>query len=85
MLGAGDYALTGFVTGEGATITQTAGSYADRNAGVRAVTAALGASDFTADGGTLLSNYLLPTTAVARRPHRSRRPDGGPERRHQDL
>ncbi|WP_165186690.1 YDG domain-containing protein [Caulobacter soli] len=64
VLGAGDYTLTGFITGEGATITQTAGTYADRNTGVRAVTAALGATDFTADSGTLLSNYLLPTTAV---------------------
>jgi filamentous hemagglutinin family protein len=63
-LGASDYQLTGFVAGQGATVTQTSGTYADRNVGVRAVTAALASSDFTANGGTLLSNYTLPTTAA---------------------
>jgi hypothetical protein len=64
VLASSDYTLTGFVAGENATITQTVGIYGDRNAGFRAVTAALGAGDFTADGGTLLSNYVLPATAV---------------------
>jgi filamentous hemagglutinin family protein len=64
VLTSSDYTLTGFVAGENATITQTVGAYGDRNAGVRAVTASLGTGDFMADGGTLLSNYVLPTTAV---------------------
>jgi filamentous hemagglutinin family protein len=60
----GNYALTGFVAGEGATITQTAGRYDEKNAGDRTVTATLGAGDFTANSGTLLSNYALPTAAT---------------------
>jgi len=59
-----NYALTGFVAGEGALVTETVGVYGSPNAGVRAVTAALDSGDFTATGGTLLSNYLLPTTAT---------------------
>ena len=62
-LTSGDFALTGFAQGEGATVTQTVGAYADKNAGVKPVTASLAPSDFTADGGTDLSNYTLPTTA----------------------
>ena len=58
-----DYTLDGFVAGQGATITRTVGVYDSRNAGERTVTAALGASDFTAGSGTLLSNYVLPTSA----------------------
>jgi filamentous hemagglutinin family protein len=59
-----NFALTGFVAGEGATVTETAGSYGSPNAGIRAVTAALDAGDFTADAGTLLANYVLPTSAT---------------------
>ena len=58
-----NYALSGFVSGEGATVGQTAGTYSDPNAGARAVTASLGAGDFTATGSTLLTNYILPTSA----------------------
>ena len=63
-LASGDYTLIGFVAGEGATVTETAGTYASPNSGPRVVTATLDASDFTATGATLLSNYLLPTTAT---------------------
>ncbi|MFK4875024.1 beta strand repeat-containing protein [Novosphingobium sp. ZW T3_23] len=63
LLGVGNYQLTGFVTGEGATVTQTAGLYGSANAGSRIVTALLGSGDFTANSGTLLSNYALPTSA----------------------
>ena len=59
-----NYQITGFVAGEGATITQTAGTYASPNAGSRLVTANLSAADFSATGGTLLSNYALPANAV---------------------
>lgn len=63
-LGADNYSLAGFVAGEGATIGQTSGSFASPNVGSGlVVTAALGATSFTANGGTSLSNYLLPTSA----------------------
>ena len=58
-----NFELSGFLAGEGASVTQTAGAYASANAGVRGVSAALGASDFAAQGGTLLSDYVLPTVA----------------------
>ncbi|GAA0652491.1 YDG domain-containing protein [Brevundimonas lenta] len=59
-----NYALDGFAAGEGATVTQTAGTYASPNAGLELITAFLAAGDFTAGGGTLLSNYILPTSAT---------------------
>lgn len=58
-----DYELTGFAAGESATVTETAGVYDTKNAGSRTVTAALDSNDFTAGSGTLLSNYILPTSA----------------------
>ena len=58
-----NYSLTGFVSGEGATVTETVGAYDSKNAGARTVTASLGGGDFTADGGTLLTNYVLPASA----------------------
>ena len=63
-LNAADFRLTGFVAGQGASVTQTRGTYASADAGQRAVTAGLGAGDFTAQGDTRLSNYILPTTAA---------------------
>ncbi len=62
-LGSGDYALTGFVAGQGATVTQTSGSYDSADAGPRGVSATLGAGDFIATSGTNLRNYILPATA----------------------
>ena len=59
------YVIGGFVTGEGASITQTLGSYNSANVlNATSVSAALVAADFTANSGTLLSNYALPTVAA---------------------
>ncbi|MEO6986671.1 MAG: YDG domain-containing protein, partial [Paralcaligenes sp.] len=64
ILGSSNYALTGFVSGEGASVTQTAGVYNSKNvASANTVSAALGAGSFVAAGATQLSNYSLPTTA----------------------
>jgi filamentous hemagglutinin family protein len=63
-LTSGNYQLSGFISGESATVTQTVGSYSDRNAGARIVTASLAAGDFSAGSGTSLSNYILPTVAL---------------------
>ncbi len=62
-LASSDYALSGFIGGQGAMVGQTVGTYASANAGSRGVTAALSAGNFTATGGANLSNYILPTTA----------------------
>lgn len=60
-----NFGLIGFAVGEGATVTQTAGSFASATASVaNTVTADLAAGDFIADDGTLLANYILPTTAT---------------------
>ena len=58
-----NYVLSGFIDGQGATVTQTVGAYASPNAGPQTVTANLTGSDFTANSGTNLSNYTLPSTA----------------------
>ena len=62
-----NFAVTGWVAGEGATVSQTAASYSSKNVsdniGTGAVSAVLSSSHFTAAAGTLLSNYELPTTA----------------------
>jgi filamentous hemagglutinin family protein len=58
-----DYVLSGFVTGQGATVNQTVGQYASANAGVQTLTANLTPSNFTANSGTTLSNYSLPSIA----------------------
>ena len=64
-LGSGNYVLTGFVQGEGASVTQTAGTYNSKNVvGASSVTATLGSGDYAANEGTLMSNYTLPTTAT---------------------
>ncbi len=62
-LNANNYALSGFVAGQGATVTQTVGAYDSPAEGSRLVTAGLSAADFSASSGTLLSNYILPTIA----------------------
>jgi hypothetical protein len=59
-----NFALQGFVAGEGATVTRTEGSYDTADPGSRTITAALGAGDYAASSDTLLSNYVLPTSAV---------------------
>ncbi|WP_163117270.1 hypothetical protein, partial [Acinetobacter baumannii] len=59
----GNYQLSGFIAGEGASVSQTSGSYATAQAGAHLVTANLGSGDFTANAGTNLANYALPTSA----------------------
>jgi trimeric autotransporter adhesin len=56
-----NFQLTGFVGSDGATVTQTVGQYAGANVGTQDVTAHLTNSDFTPQGSTLLSNYVLPS------------------------
>ncbi|HEY4698523.1 MAG TPA: YDG domain-containing protein, partial [Gallionella sp.] len=57
-----NYALTGFVTGDGATVTQSVGAYNSKDVvTATTVSVTLAATDFTATGTTLLSNYTLPT------------------------
>lgn len=64
VLTAGDFTLSGFVTGQGASVTQTTGTYGSPNAGAGvAVSAALAAGNLSANAGTLLANYLLPVSA----------------------
>lgn len=62
-LTSGNYILSGFATGEGATINQTVGTYATANVGTGIlVTVNLAPSNFVANAGTDLSNYTLPTS-----------------------
>ncbi|MDD5461271.1 MAG: MBG domain-containing protein [Methylococcales bacterium] len=59
-----NYSLTGFIGGQGASITQTTGTYNSADvATANTVTAGLAAGEFAANAGTLLSNYILPTSA----------------------
>jgi hypothetical protein len=61
----GNFLLTGFIAGQGATVVSTTGAtYDSDQAGARTVTAGLAPSSFSATGGTLLSNYELPTSAT---------------------
>ena len=63
-LAATNYKPTGFIGTEGANVTQTIGAYNSANVVTAdTVTAALAAGDFTANDGTLLSNYSLPKSA----------------------
>jgi filamentous hemagglutinin family protein len=57
-----NYVLTGFLTGQGVTVNQSSGLYASANAGLEQVTSTLSTGNYTGTGGTLLSNYSLPTT-----------------------
>ncbi|WP_158601891.1 YDG domain-containing protein [Pararobbsia silviterrae] len=63
-VGSSNFQITGFVSGEGASITPTAQfNYASANAGSWTVSGALVPGNYTAESGTLLTNYLLPTMA----------------------
>lgn len=63
-LTSGNFDILGFVTGEGAMIGQTTGTYAAPDIGTgNTITAALTPGDFVANGGTLLGNYILPVSA----------------------
>ncbi|GAB2562332.1 filamentous hemagglutinin N-terminal domain-containing protein [Dyella jejuensis] len=60
-----DIQFSGFVSGEGATVTPSSPvNYDSPNAGSEGVTAQLASSDFTANAGTLLTNYILPVSAT---------------------
>ncbi|MHB8415655.1 MAG: YDG domain-containing protein, partial [Acidiferrobacteraceae bacterium] len=61
-LNSSNYSVSGFVAGQGVTVNQTIGAYASPNAGVETITASVGASNYVAGSGTLLSNYILPTS-----------------------
>ncbi|WP_181969921.1 YDG domain-containing protein [Paraburkholderia sp. DHOC27] len=60
----GNLQINGFVSGEGATITPSAQfNYSQANAGNWTISGSLVPGNYTAASGTLLTNYLLPTTA----------------------
>jgi filamentous hemagglutinin family protein len=64
MLTSSNFLLSGFATGEGASVSKTSGTFDDANAGTnKTVTVSLSSSDFAGNSGTLLSNYTLPTVA----------------------
>jgi formylmethanofuran dehydrogenase subunit C len=59
-----NFSLSGFVSTDSASVTQTTGAYASKDAGTGiVVSAALSARDFSPVGSTNLSNYSLPTSA----------------------
>ena len=59
----GNFILSGFATGEGASVNQTVGVFASKNVGKQGVSASLTNANFDANVGTNLSNYTLPTVA----------------------
>ena len=59
----GDFQLTGVIPGESLTVTQTTGAFDGTHANAAAVvSASLSANNFAAGPGTLLSDYVLPTS-----------------------
>lgn len=66
-LSEGNFSLSGFVAGEGASVGQVVGTYAsanvDANNGRGGVSTHLLPNHFSAQGGTVLSNYILPVSA----------------------
>ena len=65
-LSASSFGVTGFVSGQGATINQTVGTYNSPNVGsASSVTSSLTAGNYQAASGTSLSNYVLPTSVTA--------------------
>ena len=63
-LAAANYSLTGLVGTESISVSQTAGTYNSKDVvTANTVTATLAPANFTAAAGTLLTNYVLPTTA----------------------
>jgi hypothetical protein len=62
-LNAGSYSLSGFVSGQGATINQTNATYNSVNVvGATTVSTTLSNSNYIASGSTNLSNYTLPVS-----------------------
>lgn len=65
LINTADYGLSGFVSGEGATITETEGLFNSKDVtAANSVTVTLAAGDFDALDGTDLRNYLLPTQVI---------------------
>jgi filamentous hemagglutinin family protein len=61
-LGSGNFLLSGWVSTDGAIVTQTTGRYDSADAGSgKTVTVDLSRSDYQATGTTNLGNYILPT------------------------
>jgi filamentous hemagglutinin family protein len=60
-LSASNYQVYGFIAGEGASITQTHGTYETGHAGVQGVSVSVTPGDFSPISGTNLSNYILPS------------------------
>ena len=59
-----NFSLTGVISGESFTVTQTAGTYNSKDVyTATTVTASLSAGNFMPGSGTLASDYTLPTTA----------------------
>ena len=59
-----NFLISGFVSGEGASVTpSTQFTYDQTNVGGRVVSGSLVPGNYTANSGTLLGNYLLPTSA----------------------
>ena len=58
-----NFSITGLISPESISVTQSVGSYDSANTSATTVTAALAPGNFSAGAGTLLSNYNLPTTA----------------------
>jgi len=64
-LSSGNYEVDGFVAGQGATVKQPSSiAYVGSDAGSVALNATFSVTNFTADAGTNLANYLLPTAAT---------------------
>ncbi|WP_303795107.1 autotransporter-associated beta strand repeat-containing protein, partial [Sandarakinorhabdus limnophila] len=62
-LSASNYSLSGLVGNESFTVNKTRGTFDNQNVGSGLlVTATLGPADYSAGAGTLLTNYVLPTT-----------------------
>jgi len=61
-----DYTISGFVSGQGASLPQSAtANYASPNAGTGlAVESTLVTSDYVANAGTNLANYILPSSST---------------------
>src|SRR5262249_6684404 len=68
-LTASNFLLSGFVAGQGATVSPLSGTYATANVGNGiGVSTGLGAGEFTANAGTLVANYVVRTSAAGAGP-----------------
>ncbi|WP_416548305.1 YDG domain-containing protein [Limnohabitans sp. DCL3] len=58
-----NYVFSGWIGSDGASVTKTTGTYDSPHAGpAKLVTVNLTSADYLAEGSTVLSNYILPTT-----------------------